>query len=356
MKKTIMWQYLEEIPEKAMQLIDSDQIKQFLAKFNTTDLSRILFIGSGSSKNIALVSQSLFEKEAKIPTEVYTPTQFIDKNLELYEANSVLVIAISQTGTSSGTVQSIEYAKNHGLPVLSITERPNTPVHLSGDHYLNFQCDLEDTNAKTKGYINSLILLKLLAIEMAQVRGTISNKNYDSFYQELKLSVREIPDTIQKTIFWLENNKHWVQVNNLLAIGYGTNYGSAIEGSLKLLETLGVVGCACELGEFSHGYHRTLSASSAIISIQTEEIGKSDAIITNNYISNVTNKLLIINSSDYNYSSDKTINVSNRQYSLSAINIAVVFQVMAAFLPEVIGYDPNRKLHDELTEVLKIRE
>lgn len=350
-----MWKYLKEIPEKANGLVSSQDIQLFLNEYDVTGLDRIIFVGSGSSHNITLVAQKLFEEYAQVVVESYTPTQFLDKNLNKYSRDNVLVIAISQTGTSSGTVQSIQYAKEQGFQVLTMTEREDTPVQREGDFYLNFRCGLEDSNAKTKGYINSLIILQMLAMGIAKEKELVSKDEYASFMHELKESIQEIPQTLETTLEWLSRNKDWATIHSLLVIGYGTNYGSAIEGMLKILETLGVLGSACELGEFSHGYHRTLTSTSAVISIQSEEPGIEEAMVTNQYIQNLVKKTLIVNACLQMEEGDNAINVACREFTLSSINIAIVFQVIAAFLPEVIGYDPNRKLNEDLTELVKTR-
>lgn len=148
------------------------------------------------------------------------------------------MIAISQTGTSSGTIRAVEKAKAVGLNVLTITEREETPIHQMGDHYLNFMCGLEDCNAKTKGYSNSLMLLMLLAVQMAYRKGTITQTKYDEYIDEFKASNDDIPSTIDQKKAYIEAHKDWCTISHFLVVGYGRNYGTAEEGMLKMLETL----------------------------------------------------------------------------------------------------------------------
>ncbi|OJF90048.1 hypothetical protein AX762_11975 [Alkalibacterium sp. 20] len=355
MKKSVMWNYLEEIPDRALELINHSQIPNFVKQYNVKALKKIIFIGSGSSLNITLVSKNIFEKYSKLSIESYTPTEFKFSTFDNVNANETLVIAISQTGTSSGTIESIRYAKSLNFEVLTITEREATPVQKEGDYYLNFLCGLEDCNAKTKGYINSLLLLQLLAINIAKEKGNVSDKTFNEFLKELNVSIETIPKTITATLNWLEKHKDWAAINHLLVIGYGTNYGSAVEGMLKILETLGKPTSVSELGEFSHGFHRTISSLSTVILIQTEEEGKNEALLTSTYLEKKVERLLVIDSCKEVNPSENVINIDYQKFTASSINITVVLQVIAIFLPEVIGYDPNRELNEEYTELVKTR-
>lgn len=356
MDKSIMWKYIYEEENVLQELIKSKQVAEFASDCDLSKIERILFLASGSSLNIAKVSSRLYEEVSDTSVNISTPYNYLGSPAHIDgQKNNTLVIAISQTGTSSNTVNAIKKAKEQGLKVLSITETRDTPVQKLGDYYLNFLCGSENCNAKTKGYSNSLVLLWQIALEIGRAKGVLEDDTYNRYREEIENSIKDIPETIKETLKWLEANKDWSTVNHLLVVGYGMNYGTAEEGSLKLMETLCRPTSVCEVGEFAHGVHRAIGKESNVITILTEEYGYEDMLKINNYLEGRIRRLLVINASQKKYDTNTYINVAYRPLTASALNIAVVFQLMSVYLPEVNGNDPNAPSNDELTKILTIR-
>lgn len=352
-----MWSHIYEETSKLKTLLESRQVEELLKVCDTKKINKIIFVASGSSLNISTTAKRFYEELAQIEVMSYTPFDFLgnSKIIENFNRDKTLVVAISQTGTSSGTLKSISYAKELGFKVLSITERRNTPVEEMGDYNLNFLCDLEDCNAKSKGFSNSLTLLELLAIHIGKEKAVITEDTFHAYINEIKASIDDIPATIENTKKWIKEHKDWSVINHFLVIGNGTNYGIAVEGMLKLLETLCIPASVCELGEFSHGFHRTINHNSNVITIFTEEFGHNDMKKTNEYLMNKVGKLLIINATKEFINDDNVINVVYRPLTASSLNIAIVFQILAVALPEVIGHDPNYPMNEDFTKIISTR-
>ncbi|WP_100407521.1 SIS domain-containing protein [Bacillus solitudinis] len=355
--KNIMWDYINEETDKLMDLLDHNQIDQFLKAYDTTTISKVIFVASGSSLNIATVAKRFYEDVAQIEIRTYTPFEFLghSKIVESFDRAATLVVAISQTGTSSGTVQSIERAKELGFTVLSMTERKETQVEQLGDYYFNFLSGLESCNAKTKGVSNSLTLLIVLAISVGKEKGLISEELFKAYIDEITASINDITATIKATKKWTENHQDWSTINQFLVVGHGTNYGSAVEGALKILETLCVPGSVCEIGEFSHGVHRTMTNASNVMLIQTEEYGQEVMEKTIDFLSGTVGRLLVVNATSEPVQDERYINVAYRPLTASCLNITVAFQVLATALPEINGDDPNRPMNNDLTKIVNTR-
>jgi len=349
-QNNIMWTHILQQQKTLSYLLSKNQCDEVINQINLEQLKQIIFVASGSSLNIAKTTQKLFEETVSIKVRTYTPYQFIDSKIP-----EGLIIAISQTGTSSGTIRAVEKAKAARATVITITERENTPIHEMGDYYLNFMCGLEDCNAKTKGYSNSLMLLMLLAVKMAYRKGTITQTIYDEYIKEFKASIEDIAFTIDQTKAYIEKNKDWCTISHFLVVGYGRNYGTAEEGMLKILETLCILGSLCELGEFTHGFHRTIGQNSNVITILTEEYGFDEMKKINCWMEDKISRLLVIDASRGHGTDENCINVPYRPLTASALNVAVVFQVLAAALPELIGHDPNALCNEDVTELVSAR-
>lgn len=356
MEKSIMWKYIYEQPDTLKRLMESGQVSELAQKLRLGEIRSIIFAASGSSLNAAKVSQKFYEEYAGVSVYTETPLQFMRRTGKgVCCRDNTLVIAISQTGTSSGTINAIHKAKELGLRVLTITERENTAVHILGDYYLNFMCGLEDCNAKTKGYSSSLILLWQLALAIGKAKGILDEQLINRITDEIRQSIYDIPATIEETLRWIDGHKDWSKIEHVFVTGHGINYGTAEEGMLKLTETMCKPATLCETGEFAHGYHRAAGRDSNVISILTDEQGYEDLVKINSYLSGRINRLLVINASKVRYDNPDYINIACRPITASALNIAVALQVIATCLPELNGRDPNMPSNNELTDILSVR-
>jgi glucoselysine-6-phosphate deglycase len=355
--KSIMWDHIYEEKDRLRDLLASSQVSDFIQAYDSRRLKRILFVASGSSLNITLVAKRFFEELAQVEVTTYTPFDFTGNSpiLDRIERDSTLVVAISQTGTSSGTIDAIHHAKQLGFTVLSLTERRDTPVEQQGDYYMNFLCGLEPCNAKTKGVSSSLTLLILLALQLGKAKAILADDVYQAYMDEIIASVEDIPTTIENTMKWVEGHQDWSKIQHFYVVGNGTNYGVAVEAMLKIMETLCVPASVCELGEFSHGFHRTIGPSSNMMTIQTEEAGQDVMANTNHYLAAHVGKLLVVDATREQRKEDYVINVTHRPLTASCFNINVVFQVIATALPEINGDDPNRPANEELTRIVQTR-
>ena len=200
-----------------------------------------------------------------------------------------------------------------------------------------------------------MVLLWLIALEIGKVKKSLPDSAYEAYRKEIVDSIKDIPVTIERTLEWLNAHRDWSTIQHFLVVGYGKNYGTAEEGMLKLMETLCIPASVSDVGEFSHGIHRVISKNSNVITILTEEYGYEDMVKINEYLSEVSGRLLVIDASSHSLADGKGIKVEYRPFTASALNIAVVFQLLAVYLPETIGRDPNAPSNEELINALAVR-
>lgn len=246
-------------------------------------------------------------------------------------------------------------AKSLGYKILTLTERADTPIRHAGDYYLNFACGLEDCNAKTKGYSASLLLLHLIGIEIGKQTDKISESTYIDIRNEFKQIVSQIPDIVEQTKAWVSQNKHWAKAQSILVIGHASNYGTAIEGALKVSETLCVPALFSDVDEYAHGYHRILFNDSYIIAIEGNGYGSANMHKTFEYIRTITPNRLLISSLPRDNALNDVIWVSETEHVSSALLSVIVFQTLAVALPELIDQDPNVERHEDYLRSLKTR-
>ncbi|GMG97776.1 SIS domain-containing protein [Tepidimicrobium xylanilyticum] len=358
LKKSIMWEYINEIKSLLKKNNYSLTVKELLKKLNVASLNEIIFVGHGSSYNVSIIASHMFSEFARVKSQCFMPMSFnyhIDSSNIMYNRERTLVIAISQTGTSRGTIEAIEKAKDLGFKVLTITDVMDTPVSSLGDYYLNIGCGEENSNAKTKGVCCTLMLLQIFAIELGLLKGTLSQEKYDAINKEIDLSIEEIDEIIDKTVGWIRNSEFGRNIKDICFLGYGKNDGTILEGMLKLIETMCIPATSTVIEEFSHGLHRYITEDSHIVIVNTGGIGSYEAIKTYDYFKTKIPNCLLINGTEPIINDENVINIKEKMYTESVLNIMVIFHVLSVAIPEKNGLDPNAYSNDEYTKFIHTR-
>lgn len=355
--RNIMWTYMDEQPRVLCELINSKMVEEVIRSIPMARLQNLVFVASGSSNHICRAAKDFIERIAGLNVTVLYPFEFdqTSRLLQKYPAKNSLIIGISQTGTSAGTLGSLLRAKEFNYETITLTEQRNTPVANIGDHYLNFMCGAEECNAKTKGYSASLVLLHLIGIEIGFLKGMVDILEKQRLIQELRDSVDEIPHIVAQTEAWVRRNPTWQFASSLMVIGHSDHYATAMEGALKLSETLCIPAIACDVDEYAHGYHRILEEDSYVILVEGEGNGKEKIQKTIEYVRKKTpNRLVIRTSTDESVPLDE-IQIRSRHRMNTTLTSVIVFQVLAIALPGLLGVDPNVEKNPLYLSYLKTR-
>jgi len=354
-ERSIMWKYIREEVECLPTLWEYAHLEEVAKELAVKQIDKVYYVASGSSLNVAKVVHSWMEKYWNCEVVCLAPLEFKQRQSVKKQYPNTLVIGVSQTGTSRGTLESLQYAKELGYPLLTLTEREDTPIAKLGDYYLNFCCGEEDSNAKTKGYSSNLILVQRLILLVAKYKGFISEDEYARLDSELKASVANVAGVIEKTIAWVNNHQDWANMHDLTVISYGNNYATAMEGSLKLLETMSIASMFIDIEEFSHGTHRAMHKDSRIVLLASDSEGKEDTRVTAKYLQNVSDYVLLVDAGNDAKEDELTLVLPCMQETESSLLHVVVIQVLSVAFPELLDKDPNYPYNQDLTTIIKTR-
>ena len=166
---SIMWDYIKQEPEVLSRMVGSDQYDELVKKWDKTT-EAVYFVAHGSSFNAAITVASLFHTLSGLRAYAFVPGNLFANGgaLFLEPKNKVIVIGISQTGTSAGVISSLRLAKEAGYRTIAITADEDSPISQLAGHTLKLLCGVEDSNAKTKGYSATLMALILLALSFGR--------------------------------------------------------------------------------------------------------------------------------------------------------------------------------------------
>lgn len=354
--ESIMWKYIAQEPAVLNSLLCDPQIAELAACLGKS-LDCVYFVAHGSSYNAAMTVSDFLSRCAGLRVYVYTPANFRYNAASLTQepASRTLVVAISQTGTSSGAIDALQAAKALGLRTLGITDVKTSPIAQEADHTLLLGCGEEDSNAKTKGYSATLMVLMLWAVQLGRVRDTLSEEAANAIQQELAEQVRQLPQMLEQTLQWCHAHSFGSTVKDLYVLGYGMNFGTAMEGQLKLMETMCIPTMFNDIGEFSHGMHRSITPDSSVLLIATPHPLQELAIQTASYLRTIPAHTVLLDATGRECTEGADIPVPSHPLTQSVLLLTQVIQILSVYGPEYLGTDPNRDAHNNFTEVVHTR-
>lgn len=354
MYDSVMWKYIQEEKDLLSNQLKTD-LSFKIAKY-LTDIESVYITAHGSSYNAACSTVSFFQEITKIKAYVYTPADFIYKKemLKLESRSKTLIIGISQTGTSNGVINALKMAKGIGFKVLSITSLKNSPVDKLGDWTLFLPCGDEKSNAKTKGYSATLLLLLQFAYSLGLLKRNIDDIAYQSFIYEIQDEIAGLANLKDKVVRWCLKNNFGKDMKYLYVIGNGIHYGTAMEGMLKLMETMCIPAMFSDIIEFSHGMHRSLHEDAYVILIKNkqyaERIERTFCYLKEKHV-----KVIMLNVCDDTENDESIFNVPLYQRTDSLLSVVMIIQILSVFTPEINGLDPNRESNNEYTKYMQTR-
>ena len=185
----------------------------------------------------------------------------VDKN--------TLVICISQSGETADTLEAQNEAKRLGALTLAIVNVEGSSIAKSADRVIHTKAGPEIAVATTKAYSTQLAVTVLVALYIADCRGTLDESTYRVILSELKA----VPDNMRKILADKANIQYlaYQHFNNedLFFIGRNIDYALSLEGSLKLKEISYIHSEAYAAGELKHGTISLVVDDTLVIAVAT---------------------------------------------------------------------------------------
>jgi glutamine---fructose-6-phosphate transaminase (isomerizing) len=214
-------------------------------------IQKIYITACGTAAYAGMVGKILIEKIARIPCQMEIGSEFRYSD-PLVDKNTV-VLAISQSGETADTLAAMEEGRRKGATLWSIVNAVGSQAMRVADGSISMQTGPEIGVASTKAFTAPLVDQYLLAVLLADLRGTLDEQTRKSLVADLRL----VPDLasrvlnsepeIEKVAFALKD------VRDCLYLGRGINMPIAYEGALKLKEISYIHAEGYPAGEMKHG-------------------------------------------------------------------------------------------------------
>ncbi|WP_374166287.1 glutamine--fructose-6-phosphate transaminase (isomerizing) [Arcticibacter sp. MXS-1] len=241
-------------------------IKDYTEKLKNAD--RIIIIACGTSWHAGLVGEYLIEEYARIPVEVEYASEFRYRNPIISEKD--IVIAISQSGETADTMAAIELAKEKGATIFGICNVVGSSIPRITHAGVYTHAGPEIGVASTKAFTAQVSVLTLMALYIAQQRGTINQGQLVNMLTELE----EIPALVEKCLKADERIRDIADKlkdsRNSLFLGRGSGFPVALEGALKLKEISYIHAEGYPAAEMKHGPIALIDEDMPVIFIATK--------------------------------------------------------------------------------------
>jgi len=232
---------------------------------------RIIIVACGTSWHAGLVAEYVIEELCRINVEVEYASEFRYRNPIITDED--VIIAISQSGETADTLVALERAKEHGATIFGIVNVVGSSIARISHAGCYTHAGPEIGVASTKAYTAQLAVLMLLALKVAKMKGTISEERFVELSQELN----SVPEKVE----WVLKNEvdnikaiayKYKDAHDVLYLGRGYNFPTALEGALKLKEISYIHAEGYPAAEMKHGPIALVDETLPVVFVATKDV------------------------------------------------------------------------------------
>jgi glucosamine--fructose-6-phosphate aminotransferase (isomerizing) len=246
-------------------LIQLSELDMTDAQVSTID--RVFITACGTSFHAGLVAKTLIEAWARIPVEVVVSSEF--RYRDPLVDDCTLVVAITQSGETADTLAGVREARQRGGKVIAITNVVGSRVTRESDGVIYTHAGPEIGVAATKTFTAQIAALYVLALYLAQKRGTLDHRRIGAIWTQLQ----EVPGHIETILSDVSAVQECAAVYkdrySSLFLGRGIGVPVAMEGALKLKEISYIHAEAYAAGEMKHGPIALITSEVPVVVVAT---------------------------------------------------------------------------------------
>jgi glucosamine--fructose-6-phosphate aminotransferase (isomerizing) len=234
------------------------------------DFRRVVIVACGTSYHAGLIGRYALEEWVRIPVEMDIASEYRYRNPVVGPGD--LVVGITQSGETADTLAAMRLARSSGATVLAVTNIMGSQATREADGVLFTRAGLEVSVAATKTFVAQIAAMYLLALRMAEVRGTLPPERLAELVAELKHVPHHIDEMLanglSEAISRSAEAHH--RAGFFLYLGRHVGLPVCLEGALKLKEISYIATDAYAAGEMKHGPIALLSEKTPVIVVATE--------------------------------------------------------------------------------------
>ena len=230
-------------------------------------LTKVVVVACGSSFHAGLVAKYAFERWARIPVEVDIASEFRYRDPVLDA--TALVVGVSQSGETVDTLQAMRHAREDGARVVVVSNVVDSSMAREADGVLYTRAGPEIGVAATKTVLAQITALELLALHLAQVRGTMTHEQVAVEFDELLRLEGVLAETLARSDDVAAVASGLSHATDFFFLGRHAGYPTALEGALKLKEISYLHAEGYPGGELKHGPLALITENTPVVALAT---------------------------------------------------------------------------------------
>ncbi|MGC8497964.1 MAG: glutamine--fructose-6-phosphate transaminase (isomerizing) [Acidimicrobiales bacterium] len=229
---------------------------------------RVVLVAAGTSHHAALVAKYAIERWARLSVEVDIASEYRyrDPIVEI----GTLVIGVSQSGETIDTIQAVREAHGRGARVVAVTNVVDSSLAREADAVVYTRAGLEISVASTKAFVAQVAALELLALRLAQVRGTLEPDEIDALVRGLGALPELVERTLARRAQVEEVATALASARDFFFLGRHVGFPTALEGALKFKEITYRHAEGYPAGELKHGPLALIEPGVVVVAIATD--------------------------------------------------------------------------------------
>ncbi|MDP9384241.1 MAG: glutamine--fructose-6-phosphate transaminase (isomerizing) [Actinomycetota bacterium] len=230
---------------------------------------RIIVVACGTSYHAGLIGRYAIEEWARVPVEMDVASEYRYRNPVVGPGD--LVVGITQSGETADTLAAMRLAKERGAKVLAVTNIMGSQATRDADGVLFTRAGLEISVAATKTFVAQVAAMYLLALRLAELRGSLPAERLTQLVADLK----HVPAAIGELLPGAEIAAERIAAHHdggefFLYLGRHVGLAVALEGALKLKEVSYIATDAYAAGEMKHGPIALLGEDTPVVVVATD--------------------------------------------------------------------------------------
>lgn len=242
-------------------------VNEYATRINNA--KRIIITACGTSWHSGLIGEYLIEELARVPVEVEYASEFRYRN-PIVTQNDV-VLAISQSGETADTLSAIQIAKERQALIYGICNVIGSSIAREAHAGSYTHAGPEIGVASTKAFTVQVTILTLMALQLAQSKGTISQTRLRTILYEMEQVPEKVKQTLKLDAKIKEIAAKYFEAKNFLYLGRGLAFPIALEGALKLKEISYIHAEGYPAAEMKHGPIALIDENMPVVFIATNK-------------------------------------------------------------------------------------
>ena len=306
-------------------------------------IENVVVVACGSAYHSGLVGKFALERWCRLPVHVEIASEFRYSDPVL--GRRTLVIAVSQSGETADTLEAVRHARSQRAWVLAVTNTVGSTIAREADAVLYTRGGPEVAVASTKTILTQMTAMYVVALYLAQVRGT---RDPDEVRAHLR-DLQQVPDLLETVLGRMEPvraiARELAGAERVLFLGRHTGYPVALEGALKLKELAYISAEGFAAGEIKHGPIALVEEGTPVVVLATRHV------LTPKLVNNVqevrargARTLVIATDGDDSATpyADALVKVPDVKTLLAPLLTLVPLQVLSAEVARVLGHDVDQ--------------